>query len=98
MVTVCECCGHPLPSLEVQLELTRRQRDIFAALQKAGVAGITVSQLVDKIYSHDPDGGPDTAENVIHVQRWKMKDRLAKYGMQITTTKGHGSLWRLEKL
>lgn len=98
MVKVCECCGHPLPGLEVQLELTKRQRDIFTAVQHAGQAGITIPQLIDKVYSYDSNGGPDTAQNVIHVQRVKMKEKLAAFGMKITTTKGHGSLWRLEKL
>jgi predicted DNA-binding ribbon-helix-helix protein len=71
---------------------------MFVALQRAGKAGITIARLIDAIYEEDASGGPLTAKNVVHVQRWKMKDALAKFGMKITTTKGHGSLWRLEKI
>ncbi|MEY9506948.1 hypothetical protein ABIE87_006506 [Bradyrhizobium diazoefficiens] len=95
---VCECCGHPLPTLEVQLELTPRQRAIFGVLQKAGRAGIPLSLLVERLYSDHPDGGPLSALNGVCVQRQHMQSKLAKFGMTITTSKGHGSIWRLEEL
>ena len=97
MVKVCECCGHPLPDLAVQLELTKRQRQMFEALRRAGKAGITLDRIMEVVYGDDSDGGPDST-TVLHVQRTKMKGKLAKFGLQITTTKGHGSLWRLEAI
>jgi hypothetical protein len=98
MVKVCECCGHPLPTLEVQLGLTPRQRDIFNALQKAGQRGLGMEELIHKVYLQEADGGPVTVSNVMCVQKIKMKDKLAAFGMQITSTLGHGAIWKLEKL
>jgi hypothetical protein len=97
-VKVCECCGHPLPTWEVQLELTRGQRAIYAALHRAGQAGVPFCLLLDRVYSDRADGGPLTATNSMQVQKNKMQPRLAKFGMKIATTKGHDSIWRLEKL
>ena len=98
MVRTCECCGHPLPDAEAQLDLTRRQRDIFKAVQKAGRAGLTIASLVDKVYANEASGGPDTANNVVQVQKLYINKKIAAHGLRITTTKGHGALWRLEKI
>lgn len=98
MVECCEKCGHPLNDFEVQIGLTPRQRDIFRALQKAGRRGLTISQLVEKVYGNDPDGGPLSAANVMHVSNIKMRKKLAKFGFKITSNGGHGAIWRLEKL
>ena len=98
MVKVCECCGHPIPDLNVQLALTRGQRRLFEVIQNAGVSGIHPRTIIDKLYAGDPNGGPVTALNCIHVQRTKMRPHLASFGLRITTTTGHGSVWRLEKL
>jgi DNA-binding response OmpR family regulator len=97
-VKVCECCGHPLPDIEVQLELTNHQSRIYVALQKAGKRGLTLDQLLEKVYRDDADGGPLTAKMSLQVARRRMQSRLAKFGLQITHTMGHGSYWRLETL
>lgn len=97
MVSVCEKCGHPLPSLEVQLDLTKPQRRIFNALQRAGQAGLTRDQIIEKVYTDDPNGGPLTALNSICVQRWKMNKKMKPFGLFIKTTKGKPSYWSLSK-
>ena len=98
MVKCCETCGHPMLDFELQIGLTPRQRHIYLALQKAGQRGLDIEELIEKVYSGEEDGGPVTAPNVIHVQKLKMREKLAAFGLQITTTKGHGSRWRLEKI
>lgn len=97
-VPVCECCGHPLPTLEVQLELTRAQRIIFAAVQRAGAAGIPFRALITNLYREHADGGPLTAPNAVQVQRHKMQPKLAEFGLRIVSSGGHDARWRLEKL
>ena len=98
MVKVCEACGHPVNDFEIQLKLTPRQRDMYRALQKAGQRGLLIQELINKVYADEPDGGPMTANNVVQVQKMHMQKKLSAFGLQITTTRGHGAIWRLEAL
>ncbi len=94
---ICECCGHPLPDRHARLGLTRGQLRIFQIVEKAGTAGITRHDLMDKVYANDINGGPDS-QNVLNVQKTKMNLRLLKHGLRIASTGGHYTLWRLEKI
>jgi hypothetical protein len=97
MTTVCKCCGHPLPESNAALGLTRGQQRLFQFVEKAGRAGITRHDLMDRMYANDPNGGPDSL-NVLNVQKTNMNRRLLKHGLKITTSRGHYSMWRLEKI
>jgi hypothetical protein len=71
---------------------------MFGILQRAGRAGLPLGELINRLYSDHPDGGPLSALNGVCVQRLHMQPKLAKFGMTITTSRGHGSIWRLETL
>jgi hypothetical protein len=49
------------------------------------------------MYADDPDGGPETATNVFHVQLRLTNRRIAKAGLRITAGRGGGS-YRIERL
>lgn len=83
MVKVCECCGHPLPDLEVAIHLTQQQNLILLALKNAGRKGATLANLVHAIHQLDPNGGPEWAEQSIRVQLSKMKPALKKFNLSI---------------
>ena len=95
MVNVCQCCGHPLPDNDVLLELTLMQRRIYLELQRAGKRGLTRSELVDRLYVGDANGGPLTAKNGLSVQRGRMEGILRTHQLKITSTRGADALWRL---
>ena len=97
MVKICECCGHPVPEYDALSGMTRGQQAIFEAVEKAGTAGIRRTALMNAIYSHDPNGGPEYM-GVLNVQRAKMKPVLEKHGLKIVTVNSGGTRWRLEKL
>lgn len=87
MVKVCECCGHPLPDMEVAEHLTKQQTLILIALKRAGKAGLTLLQMVEQLHAHNPSGGPDFAEQSIRVQLAKMKPLLKPHGLNIFCAK-----------
>lgn len=92
----CECCGRPIPEIEVMAELTRTQGRILLILDKAGTAGIHLAKLTDKLYEDDPDGGPLNAVSCIRTMRSKMEPVLKKFGMKIATQRGGN--WKLDVL
>ncbi len=96
MVKICECCGHPLPELEIAEYLTRQQTLILIALKKAGRVGLTLSQVVDKLHGHDPDGGPEFAAQSVRVQVSKLRFILKPHGLTIFSAKN--ATYRLEQV
>ncbi len=95
----CPCCGHPaLEDAAVKEDLTPMQRRLYDVLKSVGQAGIGISGLMDRVYSNGGyhTNGPPNSPNVLHVQKRFMKERLAKHGLRITSSRGPGALWRLE--
>ena len=95
MVKVCECCGRPIPEIDVMSELTRTQGKILLALDKAGRVGVPLRTLVDRIYGDDPNGGPINAISCMRTMRSRMEPVLNKFGMRISSDRG--GAWRLDK-
>jgi hypothetical protein len=93
---VCECCGHPLPEMEVLLDLTRMQAKLFVLIQRSGQAGITADALKERLYVNEDDT-PDSL-NILHVMKQGMQPRLQKHGLKIAVRRGPGALWRLESI
>jgi len=96
-VRTCECCGHPVPVYDALSKLTPFQQRIFSALESAGQVGLSRAELFERVYGHDPNGGPDCM-NGLNVQRSKMAKALSKHGMKISSNKGHYARWKLEAL
>ena len=96
MVKVCKECGHPLPELEVMMNLTRQQGKVFMALYKAGQRGLNTEQLLDKVYEDSPSGGPLTAEDSVRCCLSKMQHLLKPHGLRIKAYRN--AFRRLEKI
>lgn len=91
----CECCGHPLPDLEVMLDLTHMQQKLFLIVKRAGRAGIDADSILECLYANCnvPDSG-----NILSVMKQAMIHPLRKHGLRITSRRGPGSMWRLETI
>jgi hypothetical protein len=83
VVKVCECCGHPLPSLEVTWDLTKQQSKILIEIERAGTKGVSIENLVKTLHAHDPQGGPDFALQSVRVQLSKMQHLLRPFDLRI---------------
>jgi len=93
---VCECCGHPLPEMEVMLDLTRMQQKLFVMLKNAGQAGLLSSAIHERLYVNENDT-PDSV-NILSVMKQNMQPRLQKHGLKIAVRRGPSALWRLEAI
>lgn len=94
---VCPCCGGPLPDGVQMKELlflrvTEQQRAILEVLVRAWPVPIYIADLTDRVYSDDPDGGPETAQNTVSAQLVYLRKRLAPYNWTVTKGTGRGSV------
>ncbi len=92
---VCECCGHPMPEMEVLLDLTPMQQRLFVIVKRAGRAGIDGDSIIECLYANK--NTPDST-NILSVMKQGMRPRLEKHGLKLTSRVGPGALWRLETL
>jgi hypothetical protein len=89
---VCPTCGFPLADHELSWLFRGKHREIFEYVAAAGTLGISIHQLVDKVYSDHPDGGPLYARNCVAVMvRQRINPKLEPYGLKITAGRGRDS-------
>lgn len=95
-MVVCPCCAGKGEVEDIAaVPLSRRERKIIAAAERAGHIGIPTSHLVDLIYADDPDGGPEGASKVVNVQICRLNKKLAAVGRRIQATGSVGSVYRM---
>jgi hypothetical protein len=92
---ICPTCHRPLaPELAVNGPVRQRIVDVVANRPD----GITRGELIDIIYSADPNGGPSTP-NTISVLVHLANQQLAQQGYRIAAAwRGRGSRYRLVRL
>lgn len=102
----CPSCGHeihtraPVESL-AGAPFRRQQRVVVDALAEAYPRPVEIGKLVDAVYGHDPNGGPDIAGKAITSIVEHLRQKLSTYGWTIPkTTKGIGQKgrYRLEPI
>lgn len=78
---------------DFERSLPETQRDAFRALLHGHY--VTYQRMIDVIYGHRLDGGPDDAEGCVRVVIHKLRKRLSAHG--ITVERGsYGSGYRLD--
>jgi len=93
-VYACPYCNHPFAEAGIRDKLTPQQVRIFDAVEAAGQAGITRSELLAKIYFDRPEGGSEN-RGLLSVQKTLMGPALTHFGLKITSSYGHDARWRL---
>jgi hypothetical protein len=90
----CPCCNGTGQIEDVaHARLTPLQARIYGIILKGP---ISVAGLTEVVYADRLDGGPATARNTISVTIHYANQRLAPVHQRIVSTKGHGSVYRLE--
>ena len=51
---------------------------------------VSSGEILDYVYGHDPDGGPDTGSKVLDVHCYNLREKLKPIGIGIVTTHGQG--------
>ena len=94
MISVCKCCGHPIPPSSVEAALTPMERQLYTYVKRAGTVGITNRDLMDLLYANDPSGGPESS-NIISVVTKNIRKKINPLGLTIKSTGGPGSRYYL---
>jgi len=89
---ICPCCKQVVPP---RLFLPKMLQRIYDCVSRHP-AGVTRGQLMDDIYSDDPNGGPE-GFSVISVHVMRLNKRLEQVDLRIKGTGGPGSVFRLQK-
>ena len=89
-LSVCACCGHPLPESGPRNTLSPTQRRMYDIVLRSGTAGISASEIMNRLYEDRANGGPEN-QNIIPVMAIKIRERIEKFGITMAATRGHGS-------
>lgn len=90
-INTCPHCGSLL--VEKVLFPAVKQR-IFNYIKKHPYC--TIEALMASVYRDDPNGGPDS--NVVSAHITQMKPTLEANGLRITSRRGPGATYKLEKI
>ena len=98
-MTMCECCGHPVPDNVARFRLTKTERRLYDMVVRSGRAGVSVDAVVDALYGDRVDGGPLTARAVVCTVRCHMNTKMKPHGFAIKSfTRSYPPQWRMELL
>lgn len=88
----CPTCGRPFAPA---VELGGRRQQVYDFIAKRD--GVSCERIIDFLYSHDPNGGPETAVKVVHqiICAINRMLRQKKSDMLIVSTGGVGAVYRL---
>ena len=107
MSVLCPCCDRPMDAPHAPLSalkdapFTVQRRMIVDVLADAYPRSVDLPFLIDAVYFHDPEGGAETAPNVIRTQLTRIRHQLAQYGWTIPCAargRGYHARYRLEPL
>src|SRR4051812_37079308 len=92
MSVPCPCCGTaiPAPGLETLrfMHLPPHERKVLDALISAYPRVVSVPDLAQRVYGHDANGGPDTAEASVRIYMHRLRPKLAVFGWTAGARKG----------
>lgn len=84
MSEVCKCCGQTLPEkVALGIKLAPGEQLIVDSVVKAGQHGLHSDRLFNILYGDDPNGGPSTGINTLHVRVWHLNRKLRTVGYTI---------------
>lgn len=102
MTVKCPCCGSDAKTLSASslehVPMTASQREIVAMLAKRYPSGMSVDQIADRLYAMNPNGGPDTAHNVVHVQLHRLRKAIEPLGWTAKAKGRHGHDIALQRI
>jgi hypothetical protein len=79
----CWACGHPLPDEDHLISLTPIQQIIFTMVKRAGIRGVSLSDLIYEVYSSFGRHEPRTAEETMRVHIALLNKALRTHGLTV---------------
>lgn len=99
----CPCCGQDVndtgkPFYLAWMDGLRNQdRILLKAIISAYPDGLPVETLIEKVYGGRPDGGPDTARNVVFCRLTHIRKVLLGSGWHLPRAHEWHGRYRLER-
>lgn len=96
---VCPCCaGKGEIEERAPVPLSPMQFRIYDLVRRSKY-GIPGTELINRVYAHEEDGGPMNADISVRVQIKRANERLAVAGIRIAiATHGAGGGYRIERI
>jgi len=97
---ICGECGqvvHKKPEYLLAAPLGPVTRSMLDALINRFPHPVPGESLADAMYSHDIDGGPETALGNVRKYAYRLRNKIKGYGWTVTGHKG-GDGYRLERI
>lgn len=79
---VCPCCKARLNEARPSAFFGGKTRQTLELIENSP-AGVTVDKIIHELYSLDPNGGPDYAENTVRVRFCQIREKLKRLGWRI---------------
>ena len=100
-MSTCPCCGSTMTeagfsALEA-ISLPPMERRVLDTLLAAFPKELTAVQIADRVWSDDPNGGPQTAHNGVSVYMNRLRHKIRAYGWTAGAGQGHKGI-RLRQL
>lgn len=93
---VCPYCAGTGSVSDLGVKLTGMERKIFDVVLRASHAGISIDDLIWRLYEDRIDGGPDDPRGVTRVRVHRMNKILSAVGLQVkATNRGSGAVYRV---
>lgn len=94
VIEICKHCGTVLPKFANKFGLTPHEREVFDYIARRPEC--TIHAIHNYVYQLDPTGGPKSM-NIISVYINRINEKIAPYGIRISTRRGPGATYRLIK-
>lgn len=81
----------------LSVHLSKNEASLFDYLWQHRDTGhlYTAQQLADHVYRDDPDGGPDEAAVIIRIVVFRLRFRIAGFGVTVSASRGTGAGYRI---
>lgn len=86
----CPSCGALLPPKDLTPLLPPGLQELFEMVRRAGVQGITVRTIADRVYADDIDGGPDNPEKAVRSRFTRLNGVLRPHGLVVVSRPASG--------
>lgn len=91
---VCECCGQPIidgvEKAALSAGLSPSERRLFLAVSGGKGRAVTLDAIMENIWGHDPNGGPDCADVIIRRYVCTGRPKLKPFGFGYECVRGVG--------
>lgn len=93
-IKTCQCCGQPLPDFYSGIagaaRLSKKEALLFLTVAARGGSLVLFDTIIDRLWGHDPSGGPIAPLNNICIHVSRINRKMASAGYRVENVWGQG--------